>query len=76
VGFRWWTSQRGRELGLRGFVRNEEDGSVRIEAYGETRKVEQLAQALRQGPPMAQVTEVQEIDPIGDHPRATFEVLR
>jgi len=34
VGFRNFTQMRARQLGVSGWVRNEQDGSVRLEAEG------------------------------------------
>jgi len=34
VGFRNFTQMRARQLGVAGWVRNEQDGSVRLEAEG------------------------------------------
>lgn len=58
VGFRWFVVRRARALGLGGYVRNREDGSVEVVALGETDAVEQLAAALAEGPAAARVTKV------------------
>jgi acylphosphatase len=58
VGYRWWTAQTARGLGLAGWVRNRADGSVEILAIGEAEAVEQLAVACRGGPSGAVVASV------------------
>ena len=58
VGFRDATVDRARELGVMGWVRNGEDGSVRVHAEGANRAVEELMAFLRVGPPLARVSEV------------------
>jgi DNA ligase D-like protein (predicted 3'-phosphoesterase) len=55
VGFREATVSRARELGLTGWVRNGEDGGVRVHAEGPERAVEELVAFLRDGPPLARV---------------------
>jgi DNA ligase D-like protein (predicted 3'-phosphoesterase) len=59
VGFRDVTSQRAGGLGVMGWVRNAEDGSVHVHAEGPEPAVEQLLSFLREGPPAARVTEVE-----------------
>jgi DNA ligase D-like protein (predicted 3'-phosphoesterase) len=58
VGFRDATRHRAHQLGVLGWVRNGEDGSVLVHAEGEPDAVEQLTSFLREGPRHAQVTEV------------------
>jgi acylphosphatase len=58
VGFRVWTARRARELGLRGAVRNEPDGSVVVEGEGEPAALERLEELLRRGPALARVRAV------------------
>lgn len=66
VGFRWFTRRAAQELGLAGRVRNLPDGRVEVEALGEPGRLDDLRGRLRQGPPGAHVTglEEQEISPI------------
>lgn len=59
VGFRNFTQMRARQLGVTGWVRNENDGSVRLEAEGPRGALEDLAEALQQGPRMARVEDVE-----------------
>ena len=48
------------DLGLRGWVANEPDGSVRTVAEGAEPQLLRLLEALRAGPPAARVDEVVE----------------
>lgn len=60
VFFRAHTRDLARRLGLRGFVRNLPDGRVEIVAEGEEEALRKLAAFAHQGPPLAQVTGVEE----------------
>ena len=55
VFFRASTADKARSLGLKGFVRNERDGSVYIEAEGPERNVLELIEWAKVGPPHASV---------------------
>lgn len=55
VSFRYHTVQRAEELGLTGWVRNHEDGSVRLEVQGPEDAVGSLVTWLYDGPPAARV---------------------
>lgn len=58
VGFRDWTAERATLLGLVGWVRNENDGSVRLVAEGEDEALGRLERELHDGPPAARVDSV------------------
>lgn len=58
VFFRASTKDVADRLGVRGHVRNEEDGTVFIEAEGDDAAVDQLVQWCHQGPPRARVKSV------------------
>ena len=62
VFFRAATRDVARELGLSGWVRNRDDGTVEAEAQGERRDVERLAAFLADGPEDAEVTGVERTD--------------
>ena len=53
VGFRYYVLSRAQELGIRGWIKNEHDGSVSLEAEGASLNV--FLDYLRQGPPRARV---------------------
>lgn len=59
VGFRAATQSEAQRLGLKGFVQNQPDGSVYLEATGPDEALEQLRQWCQHGPPAAQVDQVQ-----------------
>jgi len=58
VSFRYYTNQKANELGVFGFVKNIDDGSVYIEAEGEENKVNELIKWCKHGPSMARVDRV------------------
>jgi acylphosphatase len=60
VGFRYFARGVARDLGLTGRVRNLPNGQVEIEVAGEREKVEELKAWMRQGPPGAAVTALDE----------------
>lgn len=59
VGFREATVRRADDLGVLGWVRNAEDGSVLVHAEGPEAAVEELVAFLRKGPRAAEVAEVE-----------------
>jgi len=58
VGFRNFTQTTARRLGVAGWVRNEADGSVRLEAEGPRDQLDELLDAVHEGPRMARVEDV------------------
>ncbi len=58
VWFRASTKEQADQLGITGFVRNLSDGRVEVVASGEKEKISQLFEWLKQGPELAQVTDV------------------
>src|SRR5690349_6884897 len=58
VGFRLWAQRRARALGLTGYVRNLNDGSVEVVGEGSQAALEQYLMALRRGPESAEVRAV------------------
>jgi DNA ligase D-like protein (predicted 3'-phosphoesterase) len=59
VFFRDGTVRRAGELGVFGWVRNAEDGTVRVHAEGPEPAVEELVRFLGEGPPAARVEAVE-----------------
>ena len=58
VGYRVATRQQALALGVDGWVQNLPDGRVWAVLAGEEQAVQKLVDWCRQGPPLAQVTEV------------------
>lgn len=56
VGFRYSAMHEAHSLGIRGWVRNEDDGSVGIFAEGDSASLDRYAAWLERGPPGAVVT--------------------
>jgi acylphosphatase len=60
VAFRVSARREAARLGLTGWVRNQADGSVALEAQGARETVEALLAWCRRGPPGARVSGVEE----------------
>ena len=59
VGFRWWTQRKAVELGLRGVVMNQGDGSVEVHVAGPPEVIAELERWLGMGPPGSRVRAVE-----------------
>ena len=59
VAFRASTQRQARRLGLTGWVRNCDNGTVKILAEGEPADVQHLVDWCQHGPPGAHVTQVE-----------------
>jgi len=70
VGFRWFVVRAARRFGVRGDVRNLEDGSVEIRALAPQETLAELFELVRRGPPGASVERVERLPP---DPRLVFE---
>jgi len=69
VSFRYYTRQRARGLGLVGYVRNCQDGTVEIVAEGPESSLWRLHAWLHHGPSLARVLRV---DSHWDAPQGEF----
>jgi len=58
VGFREFARRHARELGVAGWVRNSEDGTVSLHAEGPAGALETFTALLERGPPGARVSAV------------------
>ncbi len=58
VFFRATAREQAKRLGLTGYVKNEPDGSVTIEAQGPEEKINQFVIWCHNGPPLAEVVRV------------------
>lgn len=77
VGFRWFVRERARGLGIAGWVRNADDGSVELQATGPEIELSEFVASVRAGPPAALVRRVVElnVEVVADLP-FPFTVLR
>jgi len=71
VGYRYFTTQQARALGISGWVRNREDGTVELLARVPPAARRRFLAALRRGPPASAVDAV-EVTP-GDAAQAPQE---
>ena len=62
VGFRWFVRTEARRLGLAGWVRNRDDGTVEVRAHGIRTHLVALRGALMRGPESANVSDVTDLD--------------
>lgn len=74
VFFRRYTCDKARALGVTGWVKNTEDGRVEVLACGERDSVLQLQTWLGQGPPNAEVAQVESTELPQQHNFKHFEV--
>jgi len=75
VAYRAFTRDAATGLGLTGWVRNREDGTVEVEVAGSDEGLARLAERLRQGPPLARVTALKQ-ESLDRHPEWTdFRIL-
>jgi acylphosphatase len=59
VGFRYFLMREAQRLGLRGWVRNRDDGTVEFVAEGKRAELELLKHAAERGPSLARVESVE-----------------
>ena len=63
VGFRYTTYQLAIEIGLTGTIKNEDDGSVMIEAIGTKTQLDQFLEKLKTPKnPFAKVSHIEEYE--------------
>jgi acylphosphatase len=76
VGFRWFVVAEGRRLGIGGWVRNNPDGSVELEAEGPPAALSSLRARVGKGPSAARVDQVHELSATDRQLPARFETVR
>lgn len=76
VYYRKSTQEKARELGLRGWVKNNPDGSVSIKTVGKTSDIQGFIQWCWQGPPRAKVENIfQNQINVSDIAESSFMIL-
>jgi len=58
VSFRYFTQRKAVEIGVAGWVRNRDDGTVEAQTAGFDEQLDAFETALRQGPPLSRVDRV------------------
>ncbi len=76
VFFRQTTKKKAQSLGLVGWVRNQPDGSVQLQATGPKGVVMQLIEWCRKGPATARVDELQIVWLEAPQLSGQFEIVR
>jgi acylphosphatase len=59
VGYRWFAQHAASALGVRGWVRNRDDGTVEVHAQGNGAQLDDLAGLLHRGPRFSDVRHVE-----------------
>jgi acylphosphatase len=73
VGYRYFAKNAAEKLGLRGYARNLDDGTVEVVAIGPAAAIEDLLGSLQRGPRLAEVRGVEhQPAPVEDY--STFEI--
>ena len=62
VGYRYFVQKAASNVGVSGYTRNLDDGTVEVYAVGTQDQLSALAGLLRQGPRFAEVRGVEEMD--------------
>lgn len=62
VGFRHFTYKTARELGIKGWVKNLQDGTVETVFTGSPENVNTMKERLKEGPPRARVQHIEEVE--------------
>ena len=74
VGFRWFVEREARAIGVGGWVRNTDGGTVEVLASGTEDQLARLRKALKEGPRAARVDEVQEFDESQEASESSFRI--
>ena len=64
VGFRYFAERAANEVGVSGWVRNDDDGTVQVYAVGSAEQLSELAGMLWKGPKWAEVRGVDESEAV------------
>lgn len=75
VSLRYYAREKARGLKLKGFVRNEPDGTVYIEAEGEEENLKKFLEWCHKGPDRAYVEKVESVFASDINNFSDFKVL-
>lgn len=75
VGFRYFTQHAAMSHNITGWVKNEDDGAVSLEAYGEDNNINRFLEEIKKGPTrFAKVSEMDVNKLSGDPDYTSFDV--
>jgi len=75
VSFRAFIKERAENLGLRGYVKNLDNGKVEIVVEGESNEVNKLIELCKQGPRESRVKSIN-IEKIQEQGFENFRIIR
>lgn len=58
VGYRFFATRVARRLGLKGWIKNNRDGTVEAAVEGDSKVIDQWIKELKEGPRYAEVTSI------------------
>ena len=76
VAYRAWTRAAAEKLGLTGWVKNRDDGSVLAHLEGDKARVDELLTLMWQGPGAARVQDVQAEEVAAEPGLSGFDIRR
>lgn len=77
VGYRWWALRQAQQLGITGWIRNDDDErTVEVLAEGNAEQLEAFEQRLHQGPQGARIERVEARREPASGEYARFEIGR
>ena len=76
VGYRYFAQKQASCLGVKGYARNLDDGSVEVYAMGSASALLELAGWLRKGPLWGEVRHMDEQEAVVDSNFQTFRIER
>lgn len=59
IGFRGFVRRKAKQIGIKGWVKNLEDGRVEAVFEGKDRKVKEVLEECRKGPPFSVVDKIE-----------------
>jgi acylphosphatase len=62
VGFRMFVEDAAQREGIRGYVRNQHDGSVEVVGEGDAEAMQRFEMAVRRGPIGARIDDVETVE--------------
>lgn len=75
VGFRAFVKSKASELGLKGFVKNTEDGKVEAVLQGRINDIEKMILLCRKGPFLSEVKDIEVKWMDKDSEYASFDII-